>query len=165
MIAELFNNPKSFQDVRRVIGQIGYRGLQTYTPTWTATTTNPTIGNGGLRGMYWLGLGMCWATARITIGSTTTLGTGTYEMGLPVGPNVKDGVLQNHGSVICYDLSAMVYGLGVCQIGATGAAKMTLFAMAPSVTGAGETAVMTQAKPFAWQDSDWIEATIFYPVA
>jgi len=55
-----------------------------YTPTWTASTTNPAIGNGNLAGGYrrigqqvdfWIDLGS---------GSTTTFGTGTWRFSLPI---------------------------------------------------------------------------------
>lgn len=55
----------------------------TFTPTWGATTTNPTIGNGTLAGR-WLRIGK---TARIwyqiTIGSTTTFGSGIWVLNTP----------------------------------------------------------------------------------
>ena len=82
-----------------------------------------------------------------------------------MAPNVKDGVLQNHGSVLFKDTSAGLYGIGVSQVDATGSVRMTLYGMAPSVTGAGEAAIITHAKPFAWGDGAYIEMTTFYPVA
>jgi hypothetical protein len=54
--------------------------------SWTATTTNPTLGNGTWVGHYrqldktvdfWI---------RITVGSTTTAGSGIYQVTLPVTP-------------------------------------------------------------------------------
>lgn len=57
----------------------------TYTPTWTAATTNPTLGNGTLVGRYMRVDGRTIvAHINLTIGSTTTLGTGGYSFALPV---------------------------------------------------------------------------------
>lgn len=54
-----------------------------YTPEWTAVTTNPTIGNGTIFGR-WREFGdLVWVWASITIGSTTTLGSGFYSLSLP----------------------------------------------------------------------------------
>lgn len=59
----------------------------TFTPTWTASTTNPTIGNGSLDGR-WLRIGQTVVGCRITLigGSTTNWGSGTYFFTLPAVP-------------------------------------------------------------------------------
>jgi hypothetical protein len=55
-----------------------------YTPSWTGTTTNPALGNGTLTGAYWkAGRLVAWRFY-LTVGSTTTFGTGNYLMSLPV---------------------------------------------------------------------------------
>lgn len=57
----------------------------TYTPTWTAATTNPVIGNGTITGRY----RRIGTTGHIRIvirpGSTTTFGSGSYSVDLPPG--------------------------------------------------------------------------------
>jgi len=55
----------------------------TYTPTWTATTTNPTLGNGTLNGRYKQIGKTVHLAIELTFGSTTTPGTGTYAFALP----------------------------------------------------------------------------------
>lgn len=58
----------------------------TFTPTWTAATTNPTLGSGTLTGRYLSASKMASVSIEITIGSTTTFGTGGYLLaGLPAG--------------------------------------------------------------------------------
>lgn len=66
----------------------------TYTPTWTATTTDPVLNNGVLTGRY-LKIGRtCHVSMILTIGSTTTLGAGAYTFGLPfTGANAIVGYL------------------------------------------------------------------------
>jgi hypothetical protein len=54
-----------------------------YTPTWTASTTNPVLGNGTLTGRY-----MKWGRTviceiNLITGSTTTYGSGSYNWLLP----------------------------------------------------------------------------------
>jgi hypothetical protein len=54
------------------------------TPTWTASTTNPVIGNGTLNGRY-LKVGRTVHRAiDLLTGSTTTYGSGTYAFSMPV---------------------------------------------------------------------------------
>lgn len=55
-----------------------------YTPSWTASTTNPTIGNGTLTGAYRQAGKLVMFRIRIVFGSTTTRGSGEYRWGFPV---------------------------------------------------------------------------------
>jgi|TARA_Y100000034_G_C6741159_1_gene328872 hypothetical protein len=66
------------------VGVIGGGAWTTYTPAWTATTTNPTIGNGTLTGAYRM-VGRTSMVWRMTMvyGSTSTAGSGTWSFGLP----------------------------------------------------------------------------------
>lgn len=58
---------------------------QTYSPAWTASTTNPAIGNGTISGRYiYLNKHTVRAVIRIAMGTTTTRGTGNYKFSLPV---------------------------------------------------------------------------------
>ena len=56
----------------------------TYTPTWTASTTNPTLGNGSLVGRYVRDGRTITGNINMTLGSTTTIGSGNYSWDLPV---------------------------------------------------------------------------------
>ena len=54
-----------------------------YTPSWTATTTNPTVGNGTLIGRYQkIGRTVIFHV-NLICGSTTTYGSGSYNFTLP----------------------------------------------------------------------------------
>lgn len=66
-----------------------------YTPAWTASTTNPVIGNGSITG-YWqqinkLVVGQIW----IVTGSTTTYGTGFYRFSVPLAINANQFYVGN----------------------------------------------------------------------
>lgn len=65
-----------------------------YTPTWTAATTNPAVGNGTITGRYKLIGKTAWATVNITFGSTTTAGSGVYTFGLPAGAPASNAVFH-----------------------------------------------------------------------
>jgi hypothetical protein len=55
-----------------------------FTPAWTAVTTNPAIGNGTLTGAYTQVNKLVFANYTLQIGSTTTFGTGDYRFSFPV---------------------------------------------------------------------------------
>lgn len=58
-----------------------------YTPTWASTGTAPAILNGTLVGRYTQVLKTCFFAVGVTIGSTTTFGTGNYTLTLPLTPS------------------------------------------------------------------------------
>ena len=67
--------------VTRSAGNLG--AWTAYTPTWTGTT-DPVIGNGTLTGAFaQIGKVVNFRIV-ITMGSTTTFGTGAYRFGVPV---------------------------------------------------------------------------------
>lgn len=55
-----------------------------YTPVWTAATTNPALGNGTLVGRYQRVGRTIHLHINLTAGSTTTFGSGNYSLSLPV---------------------------------------------------------------------------------
>lgn len=55
----------------------------TYSVAWTATTTNPSLGNGTLVGQYMKIGTKCEIFIKLVIGSTTNKGSGTYKFSLP----------------------------------------------------------------------------------
>lgn len=57
-----------------------------YTPAWTGLTINPVIGNGSLAGAYTQAGKLVNFRVAITMGSTTTYGTGQWRLTLPVLP-------------------------------------------------------------------------------
>lgn len=54
-----------------------------YTPSWTATTTNPVLGNGTLTGRHMKIGRTCFVQIDLVTGSTTTYGSGGYSFSLP----------------------------------------------------------------------------------
>jgi hypothetical protein len=55
-----------------------------YTPSWTASITNPNIGNGTIVGRYKAIGKTVFVSVKITMGTTTTYGSGTWRISLPV---------------------------------------------------------------------------------
>lgn len=58
-----------------------------YTPVWTASTTNPTLGNGTLTGRYRQVGSVINFKMALTFGTTTNVGSGTYSFTLPSTTN------------------------------------------------------------------------------
>lgn len=57
-----------------------------WNPSWTQSTSNPTLGDGTLLGRYMRFGEWCLLWMRLTIGSTTSLGTGSFGFSLPFAP-------------------------------------------------------------------------------
>ena len=77
---------------------------ENWTPVWTASTTNPVIGNGTIGGSYTRINKLVIAEGVIIMGSTTTYGTGTYRISLPFGTAVATSGAQGYATV--FDASA-----------------------------------------------------------
>lgn len=125
-----------------------------FTPTWTASTTNPVIGNGTLRGWYARSGSIVTATYEVIMGSTTTFGTGTYAFSLPrmsASPSVHVGAV--------YGTDASASGAattGVVQVlaGSPGTARL-------QATGTG---IWSPTVPITWATSDVIRFTVTYGI-
>ena len=68
-----------------------------FTPVWTATTTNPVLGNGTFVGEYTRVNKLVFARFAFVAGSTTTYGTGDYRFDFPVA--AKN--LLNFSAILC----------------------------------------------------------------
>ena len=77
---------------------------ETWTPVWTASTTNPVIGNGTISGNYCRFNKTVIAEGSIIMGSTTTYGTGTYRISLPFGTSVVTNGSMGYATL--FDASA-----------------------------------------------------------
>jgi hypothetical protein len=76
------------QGVFDVSGGWGTAGAFTaYTPAWTATVTPPVLGNGTISGAYFQVGKLVVGRMSLTMGSTTTYGSGSYQLSLPTTIN------------------------------------------------------------------------------
>lgn len=87
-----------------------------YTPAWTSSGTAPAIGNGSLQGAY-VKIGKLGIfRASITLGSTTTIGTGAYSLSLPPGWSTAATVTEQAVTGLFIDASAGTYDMGLGRI-------------------------------------------------
>ena len=147
--------PTDNQAVRKGYADTAYllnSGWQSYTPTWTAATTNPSIGNGKLSGRY-LQIGkLVYCQFKMVAGSTTTFGSGEWRFSYPVSPNTSYIDLQV-GSSLLADAGTRYYD-GVTIYG--GATFMTI------IVGGD---VIHATAPFTWTNGDLLIVNIIYEAA
>ncbi|MCX6399240.1 MAG: hypothetical protein NTX33_04815 [Propionibacteriales bacterium] len=118
-----------------------------YSPAWTSSGTSPVIGNGSIVGRYLqVGKSIDFKVV-ITMGSTTTYGTGVYSLSLPAGLTPTTGRWGFYGTA--RDTSAtQTYPLLAEWTG-------TALALKALPTTAGNPATAINATiPFTWANTD-----------
>jgi hypothetical protein len=130
----------------------------TYTPTWTAVTTNPVLGNGTIAGRYKLiGDKTCHVQIKLTMGSTTTFGSGNYLFSLPTGTSQETSLLFPLGVGMVIDASPTnryAYFVGINS-------SSTVVLWSPASPGAS----VTQAAPITFASGDSIYLSFTYELA
>lgn len=121
------------------------------TPTWASSGTQPAIGNGTLTSSFAVTDGVCVETFRITMGSTTTYGTGDWTLSTAF-PATQTAI----GSLYMKDASGN-HWTGICRL-ASGAQAISMYA---DNVANGVSATV----PFTWANTDFLEATISYRIA
>jgi hypothetical protein len=128
-----------------------------FTPTWTAVTTNPVIGNGSLTGKYIKVGRLVVCKINVVPGSTTTYGVGAYSWSLPfaaAGSSIDDlGTAR---------LTAASTYIGQCII-ATGGT--TVSATFPTAANASIAANMSNTAPATFANGNVMRLTASYESA
>jgi len=150
-IGELFAKLKP-----RILESVGV--WQSYTPVWTASVTNPNIGNGTIIGRYCVIGKTCHVSIQLQAGSTTTFGSGNYFLSIPVAA-------KNNGVAFAYFGIGHIRNIGVASYPViiqlepyTNASKTTYII----VTTAGTTSLYwTPTAPFTFGNTDlfWMNLT------
>lgn len=102
-------NASHFDELRTMVG--AWTSYGTPDLQWTASTTNPSLGNGSISAKYLDLGGIVIYAGTLTIGSTTTLGTGEWRMSVPV--TATSTVAGGGGSIIDASTSTNDRSLGV----------------------------------------------------
>ena len=127
--------------------------LQNYTPTWTAASVNPAIGNGLLAGT----MSKCGKFVDVEIyadmGSTTTFGSGVWYFSLPFIPSNN---VPYVGSAYMLVAGAAFY-VGAVSTLTDGTARAVLYAN-------NTTNNVKSDIPETWASGDFLRATIRYAV-
>ena len=136
----------------------GYPAYFNFAVSWTGSGSNPAIGNGTIEGKFCIIGTMVQAWAKITIGSTTTFGSGNYSVTLPIPKHASLDALA--GSCI----SQFVDQSG----GFTLEGKWRFDGILITFTVSGATirqAIVTPTAPVTWQTTDVFELHTIYEAA
>ena len=123
----------------------------TYTPTWTAATTNPAIGNGTIEGRYSQNGKTVHGYVRIKAGSTTTFGSGGWRVSLPVQPRTALDTTEAYAVGTAYYENDGIQGYtngAQCRLrhnGTTWVLDMIY-----------NNAEVTSSNPFSWGTDDYV---------
>jgi hypothetical protein len=127
----------------------------TYVPVWTSTGTAPALGNGSLTGRYVQIGKTVIAKANLTMGSTTTFGTGNYFISLPATAFAVE--VNSLGLARAFDASAgAIYGA---------TAVMNTSSKVQMETFASSVVVWTNLVPVTWATSDQLAIQVIYEAA
>lgn len=134
---------------------VGVDAWTAYTPAWTSSGAAPTLGDGTIGGRYTKVGRKVTARGTLTIGSTTTFGSGFYFFSLPI-PWLGD--LQTpYGPVWIRD-SSTGFDYNVMAVAQTS----TTFLLR---RGAGSATIATSTEPFTFAVGDWIAWNLTYEAA
>jgi hypothetical protein len=133
---------------------------QSYTPAWTASTTNPTLGNGSLTGQYMLVGKTCHVQLGLSIGSTTTIGSGTYQFSVPFTAAAGGTTVQYIGMARL--AVGTVRWLGQMVLGAGAAVANVSFPTNTTTTTASN---MTAAAPVTPASGNVLTMSLTYQTA
>jgi hypothetical protein len=128
-----------------------------FTPTLTASTTNPTLGTGSNRLGYYTQIGKLIIYAfEVRFGSSgASAGSGNYRISLPVTAKA-DPLYARGGSLTYNDASAFTARLGVAIIADPSYVELNFDA---------GTFYVTNSAPFTWSNDDGIRGTLIYEAA
>lgn len=124
-----------------------------YTPAWTGSGT-PTVNNGTLTGSYrQVGKSVEYRIT-LVIGSTTTVGSGTWSFSVPATMTAatEDAI----GSGLAFDTSANARTVLLAR--ASTSTTITLLSVAAGAN-------VTNAAPYTWATGDRVSVTGFYQAA
>lgn len=115
-----------------------------YTPVWTTGGTAPALGNGSLVGNFFQAGMLVHVRIVLTMGTTTTFGTSTYRLSLPVTPKAHSLLVA-----ACEDASASARWAGQAWIIAQSATGDNMRIMMPPNNNP-----VTNTVPFTWASAD-----------
>lgn len=137
------------------------RAWTTYSVSWGAATTNPSLGNGSIAGRYFTIGKLVIVKVGLNLGTTSTLGSGAWSFNMPFTPAswLTGGFAFGTGAAMLNDSSAGNQVPGTAYI-----INVAGVYRARIATASGDVAPTI---PFAWNaaDGDDIDLTIAYQIA
>ena len=116
-----------------------------YTPSWTSSGTAPALGNGTITGKYKQIGKTVFVRVHLSLGSTSTTGTGNWRFTLPIAASSSDGVVM---PATFLDNGVNWYtGTVTCAYDGSTSYVVPLTSASPSTA-------VTTAVPFTWATAD-----------
>lgn len=128
---------------------------QSFIPSWTGTVSNPSIGNGTLIGYYTLENKLCTVEMELTVGSTTTFGSGNWAFSVPFSPSAD--VSNSIGSAIALNFGVNFYTGTTIMAPNSAAITAYLGGITPNS--------VNPTNPWTWKTGDTLKMQITYPIA
>ena len=126
-----------------------------YTPAWTSTGTAPALGNGTITGRYLRAGDLIVVKVHLTMGSTTTYGTGDWRFSIPA--NAVG--LYWRGVAEFIDTSASTGYGGACRIESSTTISVFSYAVSGSLIAE---AFVAATIPYTWANTDQLRLTLAY---
>lgn len=130
--------------------------VQSFSPAWTAASSAPAIGNGSIDARYIQVGDLVTMWARISMGSTTTFGSGEWYLALPTAAATAAGYGAAPGPVWVFDSSTSQRLEGFCWLEDTTKVQFSNHAA---------TTNWAAAAPIAWGSGDVLSLTFTYVAA
>ena len=139
-----------------------------YTPTWGASTTNPSIGNGTIAASYVQFNKTIFLRGAVKAGSTTTFGSGFYSVSWPSGLEPKEIVSgSNHraltGSVMWNQPGVANWAGNLVTTSNPAQALPGFTFVFTSATAAMD--VWTPTTPFTFANGNIMQFSVMYEIA
>ena len=128
---------------------------QSYTVSWTAATTNPSIGNGTLAGRYVQIGKTVIGTIKLAMGSTTTYGSGIWRFSLPKTSAAQGG--RYGGQWRAEDVGTKIY-TGTLFI-LDNISTVSMFARDEA------SSFLSNTTPHTWASGDYLFISFIYEAA
>jgi hypothetical protein len=152
---------RQIDDLKRQLGALRSfgaikTGMTVYTPTWTASVSNPAIGDGSLSGRYIRRGKLCLLRMQMIAGASTTFGSGNWSFSIPF--QVAAGGFYM-GIARLYDNGAAYYTKYMPRLSGDETALLSFFSDGSTII------TLTAAYPFTWTANDSLFIQIEYEVA
>ena len=134
---------------------------QSHTVSWTAATTNPSIGNGTLTGRYIVIGKLCTYVLGLVMGSTTTYGSGDWAFSLPVNA-VNTAGINFYGVTHLRKVGTANYERIAEIVPANSVSVINVFT---DPTQGSNSTEISATVPFTWGKGDALGFEITYEVA
>lgn len=144
------------RDNMNAIAAVGVAGASSHTPTWTAASVSPAIGNGTIAGAYTQNGKTVTYWFYVAMGTTTTYGTGEWYIDLPVTAANSTSYGLAPGTVWSYDSSAGTRNASFCWLQDTSKIQFASH---------GATTNWDTSNPWTWAQGDTFIGCFVYEAA